>query len=133
MRPKTAIQTPNAPQAIGAYSQAILTQSNQQILFISGQIPLDPATGELISGDFISKARQVFKNLEAICEAAGGNLNHIIKLNIFLLDLSQFQSINQLMKELFSEPYPARATVAVSALPKNAEIEIEAIMAINPK
>ncbi len=126
---KKIIQTSFAPAAIGPYSQAVSADlSVGKIVFLSGQIPLDPKTGELVSGDFAARARQVFQNIQAVCEAAGGNLNHIIKLNIYLLSLDNFQIVNQLMIELFSEPYPARATLAVAGLPKGTDVEIEAVM-----
>ncbi len=138
-----AIQTPQAPKAIGPYSQAVslnLTQSNQalnqslnQLVFLSGQIPLDPEMGELITGDFKERVRQVFKNLEAVCQAAGAvDLNKIVKLTIFLTDLSNinFQILNQVMQEFFTAPYPARSTIQVAGLPKGTDIEIEGILAL---
>mgnify|MGYP001055958288 CR=1 FL=1 len=119
--------TANAPQAIGAYSQAMI---HQGVLYVSGQIPL-PATGtELISQEFIAQAHQVFKILRAIATAAGSSLNQAIKLNVFLTDLSCFASLNEVMSQYCQEPYPARAAIEVSALPKGALIEIDGMFAL---
>lgn len=122
---KQIIQTHEAPEAIGAYSQAVKVGHH---VYISGQIPLDPKTMQLVSESFREQAKQVFKNLQAVAEAAGGNLENIVKLNIFVCDLSHFSTINEVMTEFFMPPYPARAVVGVSALPKNAMIEADAIM-----
>ncbi len=122
---KTIIQTNNAPAAIGTYSQAV---KSGQTVYISGQIPLVPETMEFVSDDIESQIHQVFKNLSAITEAAGGNLNQIAKLNIFLTDLSCFPLVNQIMTEYFQTPYPARAAVGVKELPKAALVEMDAIM-----
>ena len=122
---KKIIQTKNAPQAIGAYSQAI--QVNNTV-YVSGQIPLTATSSELISLDFKEQAIQVFQNLSEIAKAAGGSLKNFVKLNVYLTDLKNFPTLNEIMKEFIEEPYPARAAVEVSALPKNASIEIEGIM-----
>jgi len=130
---QTAIQTNLAPAAIGLYSQAVSLEINQinNLIFLSGQIALDPKTSELITGDFEARARQVFKNMEAVCQAAGAkDLNQIVKLSIFLTDLSDFSKLNSIMKEFFTEPYPARSTVQVSGLPRGADIEIEGILVV---
>jgi len=127
MASKEPIQTTDAPAAIGPYSQAIKSGS---LVFLSGQIPLDPATMELVGAGIEEQTRQVFKNLSGVATAAGGDLNSIVKLTIFLTDLSQFATVNSIMAENFAEPYPARATIEVSALPKGAIVEIEAIMSV---
>lgn len=123
---KEAIHSDNAPAAIGTYSQAI---RSGQLVFLSGQIPLDPATMEVVDGDFEARARQVFENLKAVAEAAGGNLNDIVKLTIFLTDLGNFTSVNQVMESYFEQPFPARAAVGVAALPKGVDVEADAILA----
>ena len=127
MSNKLSIKTPNAPQAIGPYSQAIKKYS---LVFISGQIPLVPGTMELIGTDLAEQAHQVFKNLQSVAEASGGGLNDIVKLTIYLTDLSAFAIVNEIMASYFIEPYPARATIEVSALPKSALVEVEAILAL---
>lgn len=124
---KTIINTENAPQAIGTYSQAIKVNDT---VYLSGQIPLLPDTMEIIDGDISAQIRQVFENLKAVAEAAGGNFFDIVKLNVFLTDLSHFPIVNEIMSEYFSEPYPARAAVGVAALPKNVNVEMDAIMVI---
>lgn len=124
---KSAIHSDHAPAAIGPYSQAIRAGD---LVFLSGQIPLDPATAELVSGDFAARARRVFENLEAVAEAAGGTLDQAVKVTIFLTDLGQFAAVNEVMAEYFSEPYPARAAVGVAALPKGADVEAEAVLAV---
>ena len=116
-----------APAAIGPYSQAIKSGS---LVFLSGQIPLDPDSMELVSGDVVKQAHQVFKNLIAVANAAGGNLSHKVKLTIYVTDLGDFAKLNEVMAEYFSEPYPARATIQVSALPKGAAVEIDAILSL---
>ena len=126
--PKEIISTTNAPQAIGPYSQAVKTDS---LIFISGQIPLNPMTGKLVEGSIEDEANQVLKNLKSICEAGGHSLDDAVKITIFLTDLGNFAIVNDVMKEYFSEPYPARATVEVSALPLGVNIEIEAIVSTN--
>ena len=123
--PKEIISTTSAPQAIGPYSQAVKTTN---LMFISGQIPLDPVTGNLVEGSIEDQANQVLKNLRSICEAAGYTLDDAVKITIFLTDLSNFSVVNDVMKEYFSEPYPARATVEVSGLPLGVNVEIEAII-----
>ena len=125
---KEIISTENAPQAIGPYSQAVKAGN---LMFVSGQIPLDPKTGDLVSDSIEEQAKQVLKNVQSICEAAGYSLDDIVKISIFLTDLSNFGIVNDVMKEYFSEPYPARATVEVSALPLGVNVEIEAIVLIN--
>ena len=122
---KKKIQTNKAPAAIGPYSQGIETET---LIFLSGQIPLNPDSMELVEGDE-NQIRQVFKNVQALCEEAGLDLNHIVKLNVSLQDLALFNSVNEIMKELFTEPYPARAALQVSKLPLNSSIEVEAILA----
>ena len=128
---KTIIQTPEAPAAIGTYSQAVQTPA-ATMTFISGQIPLDPDSMTLVSEDFEEQAHRVFINLRAIAEAAGGRLSDCVKLTIYLTDLNQFANVNEVMATYFAEPYPARAAIEVSALPKQAQIEIDAIMVQNP-
>ena len=123
---RKAIHTDRAPAAIGSYSQAIAAG---QLVFLSGQIPLDPRTMELVDGDFAKRTRQVFDNLRAVAEAAGGSLDDVCKLTIYLTDLDNFAEVNSVMAEYFAEPYPARAAVGAAALPKGADVEAEAIMA----
>lgn len=127
MSNKAVINTDKAPAAIGPYSQAIKSGNT---VYLSGQIPLDPATMELISDDFEAQARQVFTNLKAVCEEAAGSLGEIVKLNLYLVDLGNFAIVNKVMEEVFDKPYPARAAVGVKALPKGAQFEAEAIMII---
>jgi len=122
---KEIISTENAPQAIGPYSQAVKAGN---LMFISGQIPLNPSTGDLISGSIEDEANQVLNNLKNICEAAGHSLEDVVKITIFLTDLSNFAIVNEVMKQHFEEPYPARATVEVSGLPLGVNVEIEAIV-----
>ena len=124
---KKALHTDDAPAAIGTYSQAIQTNG---LVFMSGQIPLDPVTMELIEGDFEARARQVFDNLRAVTEAAGSDLNHIVKLTVYLTDLGNFAAVNAVMSEYFDEPYPARAALGVASLPKGADVEAEAVLAL---
>lgn len=126
---KQIIQTDAAPAAVGPYSQAVAVTSAKTV-FMSGQIGLDPKTGELVSENFEAQVRQCFTNLEAVVTAAGGNLSQLVKLNLFLTDLSKFASVNAIMAEMIPEPYPARSTVGVASLPKNAQFEVEAILAI---
>ncbi len=120
---KTIIQTESAPSAIGTYSQAV---RHGNLVFLSGQIPLDPATMELLEGRFEDRARQVFENLKAVVEAAGGSMNQVIKVNVFLTDLANFATVNTVMADYFDQPYPARAAVGVASLPKGTDIEAEA-------
>ena len=122
---KKKIQTNKAPAAIGPYSQGIETDT---LIFLSGQIPLNPDSMELVEGDE-NQIRQVFKNVQALCEEAGLDLNHIVKLNVSLQDLALFNLVNEIMKELLTEPYPARAALQVAKLPLNSSIEVEAILA----
>lgn len=128
---KTIIQTPEAPAAIGTYSQAVQTPA-ATMTFISGQIPLDPDSMTLVSEAFEEQAHRVFINLRAIAEAAGGRLSDCVKLTIYLTDLGEFATVNEVMATYFAEPYPARAAIEVSALPKQAQIEIDAIMVKSP-
>lgn len=121
------VQTASAPAAIGPYSQAIKAGS---LTFLSGQIPLDPETMELVAGNIEAQTHQVFKNLTAVAEAAGGSLQDTVKLTIYLADLNDFGEVNNIMAEYFSEPYPARATIQVSALPKGAAVEIDAVLMV---
>ena len=123
---RQVIHTENAPAAIGTYSQAI---SVDNTLYLSGQIGLDPYSMELVEG-FEAQVRRVFDNVKAVCEAAGGSLNDIVKLNIFLIDLSHFQLVNQIMGEYFAQPYPARAALGVASLPKGALVEMDGIVII---
>ena len=125
---KLTINTDKAPAAIGTYSQA--TQVGSTVYF-SGQIPLDPQSMELQNDSIETQIHQVFKNLSAVAEAAGGSLNDIVKLNIFLTDLSCFATVNEIMAEYFAEPYPARAAIGVKELPKGANVEMDGIMVVN--
>lgn len=118
------IATPNAPQAIGTYSQAVQCGST---IYVSGQIPLDPANAELVKGDMDAQIRQVFQNLKAILSAAHTDFSSVAKLNVFLTDLGHFQLVNKIMAEYFDEPYPARAAIGVAALPRGAAVEIDCI------
>ena len=122
---KSVIHTDRAPQAIGTYSQAIKSGTT---VYLSGQIPLVAETMEMVSEDFAQQAQQVFRNLQAVCEAAGGTCDDLVKVNIFLTDLSKFATVNESMSQYFTQPYPARAAVQVSALPKGAQIEIDGVM-----
>ncbi|MBJ91650.1 MAG: reactive intermediate/imine deaminase [Alteromonadaceae bacterium] len=124
---KVIIRTNDAPKAIGTYSQAVKIGTT---VYLSGQIPLVPSTMQMVSDDFAEQTHQVFKNLAAVCEAAGGGLNDMVKVNIFLTDLSQFATVNEIMSQYFVEPYPARAAVQVSALPRASQIEIDGVMEV---
>ena len=124
---KSKIQTDKAPQAIGPYSQAIKCGN---LLFISGQIPLSPLDQQMVGGGIAAQTEQVFQNLAAICKASGGSLDQLVKVNIFLTDLGHFADVNTIMAKYCNEPYPARAAMQVSALPKGAQVEIEAVMAL---
>lgn len=124
---KKPIHTDGAPGAIGTYSQAI---QSGNLVFMSGQIPLDPATMEIVEGDFADRAHRVFRNLQAVAEKAGGNLDQAVKLTIFLTDLDNFATVNSVMAEYFTEPYPARAAVGVASLPKGVDVEADAILAL---
>jgi reactive intermediate/imine deaminase len=121
---RSIISTPNAPQAIGTYSQAVKCGNT---VYVSGQIPLDPASGQLVTGDMEAQIRRVFDNLKAILNAAGGDFSHVAKLNVFLTDLSHFALVNKVMSEYFREPYPARAAIGVAALPKGAQVEMDCV------
>jgi reactive intermediate/imine deaminase len=122
---KTIISTDNAPSAIGTYSQAVKVNNT---VYLSGQIPLVPATMTVVSEDFTEQTHQVFKNIIAVCEAAGGNINDMVKVNIFMMDLANFATVNEVMSQYFTQPYPARAAVQVSRLPKDVLIEIDGVM-----
>ena len=124
---KEAISSDRAPAAIGTYSQAVKTGN---LVFLSGQIPLVPETMEIVDGDFETRARQVFKNLEAVAKAAGGDLNDIVKITVFLTDLDNFATVNSVMESFFDTPFPARAAVGVSSLPKGVDVEADAILAL---
>ncbi|MFT4178881.1 MAG: RidA family protein [Thermomonas sp.] len=131
--PRTAIHSDSAPAAIGPYSQAVRTQATRagNTVYFSGQIPLDPATGEIVgAGDIDAQARRAFDNLKAVCEAAGGTMDDIVRVGLYLTDLSQFGAVNAVMGEYFSQPYPARSTIEVSALPKGAAFEVDAVMVL---
>lgn len=122
---RKTIQTDNAPQAIGTYSQAVRTGNT---VYMSGQIPLQPDTMELVGDDMEAQVRRVFDNLAAVAEAAGGSLADVVKLNVFLIDLGHFALVNEIMAEYFREPYPARAAVGVASLPRGAQVEMDAVM-----
>ena len=124
---KQPIHSDSAPAAIGTYSQAIRSGS---LVFLSGQIPLDPATMEFVPGDFEARARQVFDNLQRVAEAAGGSLSQVVKLTIFLTDLDNFATVNSVMEDYFDQPYPARAAIGVASLPKGADVEADAILGL---
>ena len=127
MPEKIIVNTVNAPKAIGSYSQAVNVAGT---VYLSGQIPLVPETMEIISDNFTEQARQVFKNLAAVCEAAGGNLQGLVKLNIYLTDLSFFPDVNQVMQEFIQQPYPARAAIGVKELPKGALVEADGVLCL---
>ncbi|NNF16212.1 MAG: RidA family protein [Gammaproteobacteria bacterium] len=124
---KEVITTKDAPDAIGTYSQAIKCD---RTVYLSGQIPLAPGTGQMISGDFEAQTRQVFANLGAVAKAAGGDLNSAVKFNVYLTDLNNFTIVNRVMEECLRAPYPARAAVQVAALPKDAAVEVDAVLVI---
>jgi reactive intermediate/imine deaminase len=124
---RTTVSTEDAPRAIGTYSQAIRVGST---VYMSGQIPLDPKSGELVAGDMEAQVRRVFDNLRAVAIASGGDLSHVVKLNVFLTDLAHFALVNRVMAEYFEQPYPARAAVGVAALPRGAAVEMDAILAL---
>ncbi|MCV6637339.1 RidA family protein [Candidatus Albibeggiatoa sp. nov. NOAA] len=119
------ISTPNAPQAIGTYSQAVKVGDT---VYLSGQIPLEPETMLLVEGNMEAQIVRVFENLQAVAQAAGGDLQDIVKLNIYLIDLTYFTLVNEVMSRYFSQPYPARAAVGVASLPKGAQVEMDAVM-----
>lgn len=124
---RAVIQTEKAPRAIGTYSQAIKVHNT---VYLSGQIPLLPDTMELISDNIEDQIRQVFTNLAAVCEAGGGSLNNLVKLNIFLTDLGHFATVNEIMASFFDPPYPARAAIGVKSLPRDAMVEMDGIMVV---
>ena len=119
------ISTERAPAAIGPYSQAVRAGNT---VYLSGQIPLDPATGELVTGDISTQTRRVFDNLKAVCEAAGGSLEGVVRVGIYVMDLSDFAQVNAVMAEYFQAPYPARSTIQVAGLPKGARVEVDAVL-----
>jgi reactive intermediate/imine deaminase len=119
------ISTEGAPAAIGPYSQAVRAGGT---VYLSGQIPLDPATGELVQADIATETRRVFDNLRAVCEAAGGSLDQVMRVGIYLTDLSDFAQVNAVMADYFQAPYPARSTIQVSALPRGARVEVDAVL-----
>lgn len=125
--PRSPIQTDQAPAAIGPYSQA--TRAGNTV-FVSGQIPLDPATGDVVEGGIEAQARRAFDNLKAVCAAAGGSLADVTRVGLYLTDLSQFSVVNTVMAEYFDAPYPARSTIEVPALPKGVQFEVDAIMVL---
>lgn len=122
------IKTDKAPQAIGTYSQAVKVDNT---VYLSGQIPLVPETMEMVDGDMQAQIRRVFDNLRAVAKAAGGDLSDVVKLNVFLTDLANFPTVNEIMAEYFAEPYPARAAIGVAALPKGAGVEMDAVLVID--
>ncbi len=121
------VNTESAPRAIGPYSQAVHCNNT---VYLSGQIPLDPVSGELVGGSIDAQTRRVFENLKMVCEAAGGSLGQIVRVGIYLTDLASFSAVNAVMAEVFTEPYPARSTIGVAALPRGAEVEVDAIMVV---
>ena len=127
---KRIINTELAPQAIGTYSQAI-SVSGGVTVYLSGQIPLVPSTMEMVSENIDDQIKQVFENLKSVCEASGGTLNDIVKLNVFLMELSNFSKVNEIMASYFDEPYPARAAVGIKELPRSALVEMDAVMVIS--
>ncbi|HEV2227381.1 MAG TPA: RidA family protein [Steroidobacteraceae bacterium] len=122
---RQSIHTDRAPQAIGTYSQAVRAGDT---VYLSGQVPFDPATMQLVGGDIEQQTRRVFENLKAVAEAAGGSLGHAVKLTIFLTDLASFAKVNEVMASYFAKPYPARSTIGVASLPRGAQIEIECVL-----
>lgn len=125
---KSIIHTDDAPQAIGTYSQAVRVDNT---VYVSGQIPLDPATMEVVDGGIEAEITRVFDNLKAVAEASGGSLANVVKLNIFLVDLGNFPTVNEIMARYFAEPYPARAAIGVAALPKGVGVEMDAVLALD--
>jgi reactive intermediate/imine deaminase len=121
------IETRNAPAAIGTYSQAV---RHGDTVYLSGQIPLDPQTMDMVTGDIGAQIHRVFNNLQAVCQAAGGDLDDILKLTVFLTDLKHFSQVNEIMAEYFNPPYPARAAIGVAALPRGAEVEMDAVLGL---
>jgi reactive intermediate/imine deaminase len=125
---RKTIHTDQAPKAIGPYSQAVRAGNT---VYFSGQIPLDPAIGELVTGDISFQTKRVFENLKAVCEAAGGTLGGIVRVGIYLTDLGNFAAVNAVMADYFKEPYPARSTIGVASLPRGAQVEIDAILQLD--
>ena len=125
---RQVVSTSNAPKAIGPYSQAVRSGNT---VYFSGQIPLDPASGELVGGDITAQTRRVFENLKAVCEAAGGSLARLARVGIYLTDLGNFAAVNAVMAEYCTQPYPARSTIGVAALPRGAQVEIDAVMVLD--
>lgn len=125
---RDVIHTDAAPAAIGTYSQAIRAGNT---VYLSGQIPLDPASGEMITGDIDAEIAQAFANLAAVCQAAGGSLASLVKLNVYLTDLDHFPQVNAAMAGLFAEPYPARAAIGVAQLPRGARVEVDGVLVID--
>jgi reactive intermediate/imine deaminase len=126
--PRNAIATAHAPAAIGPYSQAVRAADT---VYLSGQIPLDPASGELVGADISARTRRVFENLKAVCAASGGSLEDVVRVGIYLTDLSDFSAVNAVMAEYFRAPYPARSTLQVAGLPKGADVEVDAVMVLD--
>ena len=126
--PRIPVSTDQAPAAIGPYSQAV---RHGGFVFLSGQIPLDPATGALVEGDIATQARSVYDNLRAVCAAAGGSFDNVVRVGIYLTDLGDFAAVNAVMAENFAAPFPARSTIEVSALPRGARVEVDAILAFD--
>ena len=124
--PRQPIATDRAPAAIGPYSQAVRSGGT---VYLSGQIPLDPATGELVEGDIAAQARRVFDNLRAVCEAAGGSLDDVARVGIYLMDLADFAAVTAVMADVFTAPFPARSTIQVAGLPRGARVEVDAVLA----
>jgi reactive intermediate/imine deaminase len=122
------VSTEHAPAAIGPYSQAV---RSGRLVFLSGQIPLDPATGQLVEGDIATQSRRVFDNLRAVCQAADGDLDRVVRVGIYVVDLADFAAVNGVMAEYFDAPYPARSTIEVSGLPRGARVEVDAILAFD--
>jgi len=125
---RKTIHTDKAPKAIGPYSQAVRAGNT---VYFSGQIPLDPATGEIVTGDISFQTKRVFENLKAVCESAGGTLAGVVRVGIYLTDLGNFAQVNAVMAEYFKEPYPARSTIGVASLPRGAQVEIDAILQLD--
>ena len=123
--PRQPIHSPDAPAAIGPYSQAVRSGGT---VYLSGQIPLDPATGALVEGDIATQARRAFANLRAVCEAAGGSFGQVARVGLYLTDLRDFAAVNTVMAEVFEAPYPARSTIGVASLPKGAAFEVDAVL-----
>lgn len=125
---REAISTPDAPAALGPYSQAVKVGNT---VYLSGQIPLDPATGQLVQGGFEEQVEQAFRNLRAVAQRAGGGLSKCVKMTLFLTDISQFSVVNQVMERYIAQPFPARSTVGVASLPRGAAFEVEAVMVLD--